>query len=89
MRPRLPVVSIHKPRCGRLLNPGRRRCEYDADRGNGILNGIGWADTDEDGIREDREGNEIAFSLITNTGNTVREKVGTLGHPFLARAHFR
>ena len=75
-------MSIHKRRCGRLPQPGRRRYEYDADRGDGILDGIGWADTDGDGIREGREGNEIAFSLMTNTGNTVREKVGTLGQPF-------
>ena len=48
------------------------------DKANEILDGLGWTDTDGDGIREDGEGNEIAFSLVTNTGNTVREKVGTI-----------
>ena len=31
-------------------------------------------------MREDGQGNEIAFSLVTNTGNTVRQRVGTILH---------
>ena len=35
-------------------------------------------DTAGDGIREDEAGNTIAFSLVTNTQNSVHEKVGTI-----------
>ena len=35
-------------------------------------------DTNGDGVREDGDGNEIEFTLITNTGNSVRERVGEI-----------
>ena len=75
-----PQWASISPAAGDFHNPNVRRYEYDVDRANEILDGIGWADTDGDGIREDSEGNELAFTLVTNTGNTVREKVGTLVH---------
>ena len=77
-RPRLPAVVVHSPAAGDFHNPNVRKYEYDLDKANEILDGLGWTDTDGDGIREDGEGNEIAFSLVTNTGNAVREKVGTI-----------
>ena len=55
-----------------------RRYEYDLSKANEILDGIGWVDTDGDGTREDGDGNEIEFSLATNTGNSVRAKVGEI-----------
>ena len=75
-----PQWASISPAAGDFHNPNVRRYEYDVDRANEILDGIGWTDTDADGIREDGEGNDIEFSLVTNTGNTVREKVGTLVH---------
>ena len=75
-----PQWASISPAAGDFHNPNVRRYEYDVDRANEILDGIGWTDTDGDGIREDGEGNDIEFSLVTNTGNTVREKVGTLVH---------
>ena len=68
------------PAAGDFHNPNVRRYEYDLDRANEILDGIGWTDTDGDGIREDDEGNDIAFSLVTNTGNNVRTRVGAIVH---------
>ena len=44
---------------------------------------MGWVDTNGDGIREDGAGNEITFSPITNTGNTVRGRVGAIIHQSL------
>ena len=53
------------------ISPGRRRLpqpqrpplrEYDLDKANEILDDLGWTDTNGDGIREDDQGNEIAFS---------------------------
>ena len=75
-----PQWASISPAAGDFHNPNVQRYEYDVDRANEILDGIGWTDTDGDGIREDGEGNDIEFSLVTNTGNTVRENVGTLVH---------
>ncbi len=52
--------------------------KYDPDKANEILDGLGWVDTDGDGWREDDLGNKIVFELTTNSGNTVREAIGTL-----------
>ena len=46
-----------------------RKYPYDIETANQILDGLGWKDTDGDGIREDDAGNKIEFSLVTNTGN--------------------
>ena len=75
-----PQWASISPAAGDFHNPNVRRYEYDLDKANEILDGIGWTDTDGDGIREDDEGNDIEFSLVTNSGNTVRERVGTLVH---------
>ena len=75
-----PQWASISPAAGDFHNPNVRRYEYDLDKSNEILDGIGWTDTDGDGIREDDEGNDIEFSLVTNSGNTVRERVGTLVH---------
>ena len=37
-------------------------------------------DTDGDGIREDDEGRPIAFEMMTNEGNSVRQTVGAIIH---------
>ena len=73
-----PQWSSISPATGDFHNPNVRRYEYDLDKANEILDGLGWTDSDGDGIREDSEGNPIEFSLVTNTGNSVREKVGTI-----------
>ena len=75
-----PQWSSISPAAGDFHNPNVRRYEYDLDKANEILDGIGWVDTNGDGVREDGQGNEIAFSLVTNTGNTVRQRVGAILH---------
>ncbi|NQT59011.1 MAG: ABC transporter substrate-binding protein [Bacteroidetes bacterium] len=52
--------------------------KYDPEMAIEILDGLGWVDTDGDGWREDDLGNKIVMELTTNSGNTVREAVGTL-----------
>ena len=71
-----PQWSSVSPAAGDFHNPDVRRYEYDLDRANEILDGLGWTDTDGDGTREDGDGNEIEFTLVTNEGNSVREEVG-------------
>ena len=68
--------SSISPAAGDFHNPNVARYEYDIERANEILDGLGWMDTDGDGIREDGDGNPIEFDLITNTQNFVREQVG-------------
>ncbi len=73
-----PQWSSVSPAAGDFHNPNVRRYEYDLDKANEILDGLGWVDTNGDGVREDADGNEIRFTLITNTGNSVRERVGEI-----------
>ena len=75
-----PQWASVSPAAGDFHNPGVRRYEYDLAKANEILDDLGWTDSDGDGIREDSQGNAIEFSLITNKGNTVRERVGSLVH---------
>ncbi len=75
-----PQWSSISPAAGDFHNPNVRRYEYDIAKANEILDGIGWKDTDGNGVREDDDGNEIAFSLVTNTGNSERIAVGTIVH---------
>ena len=73
-----PQWASISPAAGDFHNPNVRKYEYDLAGANEILDGLGWMDTDGDGIREDAEGNAIEFTLITNSGNTVRERVGEI-----------
>ncbi|MDE2860329.1 MAG: ABC transporter substrate-binding protein [Chloroflexota bacterium] len=73
-----PQWSSISPAAGDFHNPDVRKYEFDLEEANDILDGIGWTDTNGDGIREDDEGNEIAFSLVTNGDNSVRAEVGRL-----------
>ena len=75
-----PQWSSVSPAAGDFHNPNVRTYEYDLDRGNQLLDELGWTDRDGDGFREDDEGNEIAFSLVTNTQNSVREQVTAIIH---------
>ncbi len=75
-----PQWSSISPAAGDFHNPNVRRYEYDVDRANQILDGLGWVDADGDGIREDDSGNKISFTLVTNSGNSVRATVGAVIH---------
>ena len=73
-----PQWASVSPAAGDFHNPNVRKYEYDLDRANEILDGLGWIDTDGDGTREDGDGNAIEFRLATNTGNSVRATVGEI-----------
>ena len=70
-----PQWSSVSPAAGDFHNPSVRRYPYDLERANEILDGLGWRDTDGDGIREDDLDNPISFALTTNDGNSVRADV--------------
>ena len=73
-----PQWSSISPSAGDFHNPDVRRYEYDIAEAKRILDNLGWMDTDGDGIREDDAGNPIEFSMVTNTQNSVRERVGMI-----------
>lgn len=73
-----PQWSSISPAAGDFHNPNVREYPYDVDTANEILDGLGWKDTDGDGIREDGAGNKIEFSLVTNTGNSVRDRASQI-----------
>ncbi|MCY3799959.1 MAG: ABC transporter substrate-binding protein [Chloroflexi bacterium] len=80
-----PQWSSVSPAAGDFHNPNVRTYQYDIDRANRMLDDLGWIDTDGDGIREDDAGNKISFTLVTNTGNTVRATVTEIIHEGLTR----
>lgn len=47
----------------------------DLERAQAILDEAGWVDSDGDGIRE-KDGQPLAFRLMTNAGNETRENIG-------------
>ncbi len=69
-----PQWSSISPAAGDFFNPDVRRYEYDPARANEILDELGWTDRDGDGVREDAAGSRIEFTLVTNTGNSVRNR---------------
>ena len=69
-----PQWSSISPAAGDFFNPDVQRYEYDPVLANEILDELGWTDSDGDGVREDAAGNPIEFTLVTSTGNTVRER---------------
>ena len=75
-----PQWSSVSPAAGDFHNPDVRRYPYDIARANRMLDDLGWVDTDGDGVREDDAGNPISFTLVTNTGNTVRSSAGEIIH---------
>ena len=75
-----PQWSSVSPASGDFHNPDVATYEFDLDRAARILDDLGWTDRDGNGFREDDLGNEIAFSLATNEGNSVREQVSGIIH---------
>ena len=73
-----PQWSSVSPSAGDFHNPDVPRYEHDPARARQILDGLGWLDNDGNGFREDSAGNEIAFTLVTNSGNSVRERVAAI-----------
>ena len=75
-----PQWSSISPAAGDFFNPDVQRYDYDPARANEILDELGWTDRDGDGVREDAAGNRIEFTLVTNTGNTVRQRTTEVIH---------
>jgi len=61
--------------------------EYNTDEAAKLLEDAGWVDTNGDGIRE-KDGKDLALSLITNAGNATREDLGVLVQDQLKKVGF-
>jgi len=59
-------------------NPNILKYDYNLDKSAEYLDKMGLTDRDNDGIREDSDGNPVEFTMITNTGNDQRELIGNL-----------
>ena len=70
-----PQWAFVSPAAGDFHNPDVQRYEYDIEKANAILDGLGWMDRDGDGVREDYAGNNITFTMATNAGNDVRARI--------------
>ena len=70
-----PQWAFVSPAAGDFHNPDVQRYDFDIEKANAILDGLGWTDSDGDGIREDYAGNDIRFTMATNAGNDLRLRV--------------
>ncbi len=75
-----PQWSPISPATGAFHNSDVATYEFELEQANSLLDDLGWSDHDNDGFREDDRGNQIAFTLATNQGNTVREQVTGIIH---------
>ena len=74
-----PQWSSVSPAAGDFHNPDVKRYAYDIERANELLDDLGWTDTDGDGVREDGDGNAIAFVIATNgDSNAVRGRAAEI-----------
>lgn len=60
-----------------VYNPNVRRYHYNPDKARQLLAEAGWYDTTGDGIL-DKDGQRLAFTIITNQGNDLRIKTGEI-----------
>ncbi len=58
-------------------NPDVKRYEYNPGKARELLKEAGWRDSDGDGIL-DRDGRDLEFTILTNMGNSLRERTATI-----------
>jgi peptide/nickel transport system substrate-binding protein len=71
-----PNYGFLSPSNTRWFNPNTPEYPYSVEKAKALLAEIGIQDRNGDGILEDADGNKIELTLITNAGNTIREKIG-------------
>jgi peptide/nickel transport system substrate-binding protein len=70
-----PAVAEISPENRIYHDPNLTDYAYDLSEAKRLLAAGGYLDRDGDGVIEDHDGNPIEFSLYTNSGNRVREKI--------------
>ena len=70
-----PAVTFLSPENTQFYDSSVPDYPYDLDRARQLLAEGGYRDRDGDGVLEDAEGHPVEFTLSTNAGNQVREKL--------------
>jgi peptide/nickel transport system substrate-binding protein len=84
-----PQWSPMSPSEGLFYDSRVAHYEFDTAQVRARLLAAGFRDRNLDGIVEDSSGHSIEFSIITNSGNAVREKTAALVTQDLQRAGFK
>jgi peptide/nickel transport system substrate-binding protein len=58
--------------------PGCVKYPFDLAKASALLDSMGLSHRNKDGVREDDEGHPVEFTMITNTGNDLRELIGNI-----------
>ena len=69
-----PIYGPITPGNGTWFTPDLPTFEYDPQRADALLTGLGLVDRDGDGVREDANGSPVRFALLTQQGNSSRER---------------
>jgi len=73
----------------RWHNPNTPKYPYDIVKARALLKEIGIEDRNKDKFMEDRQGNVIEFTLNTNTGNNIRDRIAVFIQEDLKRLGFK
>ena len=73
-----PVFGPITPSNRRWYNPDIEVYRHDLDMARHRLGGLGLRDVDGDGNLEDSEGRSVRFTLLTQRGNSVRERASAV-----------
>ena len=81
-----PVVTPVTPGHGAWHAPDVAVHAHDPAEAARLLESVGLTDRDGNGIREDAEGREARFTLLTQRGHTIRERMASIVQDDLAKA---
>lgn len=73
-----PQWSPMTPSEGYFYNPDVGEYPYDLKKARELLKQEGFVDSDGDGILEDKNGEQLEFSFVTNSGNVVRQRIAEI-----------
>ena len=83
-----PAYGVYTAANKRWYNPNIRTYPFSIDKARALLAEIGIADRNGDGILEDESGKKIEFTLNTNAGHPVRQKMAVIIQDDLKRLGF-
>ena len=73
-----PIYGSVSPANKRWFNPDVPKYEYNPEAAKKLLDNLGFVDRNGDGMREDKQGNTITFTILSNRENDYRAKVGNI-----------
>lgn len=82
----VPIYGPVEPSNKQWYNEDIPKYPFNLEEAKKLLDGIGFVDRNNDGVREDPNGNPIRFTMITNKENNVRSRVAVLLKEDLAKA---